>query len=541
MKNHLLIFVLLLTSQLLMAQSTSITPGTQGNIQLPRLSYDQILAIPNPQAGMMAFDSTFKCLKYYNGTKWLCSSQTEGDGKLAGFAWQKKNPSTLVPDFVTSIVTDSDNNIYIAGFLRDYYSNPYIAKYSPNGTLIWEHKDSNYNGTGIVALAVDNNQNVYAATGLSTNGGAYRYITIFKFNNNGTIAWTKSTVGETGTGSIKTPKGIFLDNNQNVYVTGEYGGTMTIDPLTTTANTSTDCFVLKLSNSGSPLWVKGTTNNGKIKVNTLGESYFAGYFSGSVNIDENTLTSAGNDDIIVCKYTNNGALAWIKQAGGSGQDRAIDLAIGNTGEVYAVGSFSGEAAFDGNTATSTGSTDFFVLKYTQSGVFEWVRNGGGTGEEQGVSIEMSPDNAPITLVSTNSNSVDFYAGSPISLAIGQNNFFVRYDPVGAGVKMVKAIESIDGFKINSLGDIYTWKNLGQYTAVNNPPYPGGYNNTFSKFTRYGAFVYKQVNQGTIASLAFGSDNHLFFTGLFVDTVQIGTKKLVCTDLQGDIYVSHWVE
>src|SRR6218665_648913 len=125
MKNLLLIIIFISTSRLLLAQSVTITPGTQGNVQMPRLSYDQIIAIPNPQLGMMAFDTTFKCLKYYNGNKWLCTSQTEGDGKLAGFAWQKKNTSTLGADYITSIATDADNNVYIAGYLRDYYSNTY--------------------------------------------------------------------------------------------------------------------------------------------------------------------------------------------------------------------------------------------------------------------------------------------------------------------------------------------------------------------------------------------------------------------------------
>jgi hypothetical protein len=540
MKNYLLTLCLILISRLLMAQSTIITPGSQGNIQIPRLSYDQIMAIPDPQAGMMAFDSTFKCLKYYNGNKWLCTSQTEGDGKLVGFAWQKKYPAIYSSDNITNIATDNDNNVYIAGYVRNAYSDIYVAKFSPNGTLIWEYKDTFYNGDGGVSLIVDEDHNVYATTRITYN--AYSFIRIYKFQNNGTLAWTARTFSQAGTGWLQAPKGIFLDNNHNVYVTGQYSGTMTIDPLSVTASTNTECFVLKLSDSGSPLWLKSIAKGiGIAKVSANGEAYYAGYFSGNINIEGNNLTSAGDDDILVCKYNTSGSLVWYKQAGSNKQDRATDLAIGNTGEVYAIGSFSGAASFDGNIANSVDSTDFFAVRYNQDGVFAWVRNGGGAGADKGISIELSPANEPVILGLASGSSAEFYQGKTIYPSSGKNIFLAKYEPIYGYIKWVKAIDNADGFKINGLGDIYVWKNIGEYTTVTNPIISLGYNNSYTKYLGNGTLVYKQVNQGTVASLAFGSDNHLFFTGLFVDTVQIGSTKLVCSDTFGDIYVSHWVE
>ncbi|GAB3513175.1 hypothetical protein GCM10027442_25880 [Emticicia fontis] len=495
------------------------------------------MSIPDPQAGMMAFDTTFKCLKYYNGNKWLCTSQTEGDGKLAGFAWQKKNASTLAPDYVTNILTDSDNNVYIAGYLRDYYSTMYVAKFSPNGTVIWEYKDTFYNADGGVSLAVDGNHNVYAAT--SVNASTYSYLKIVKLQANGTVAWGVNTSSQSGSGWQQTCKGIFVDNSQNIYVTGDFSGPMSIASLSITGSVGGEAYALKLSASGSATWLKKIAKGGGIaKVNANGETYHAGFFNGNINIEGNNLSSAGDDDILVCKYNSDGSLVWLKQAGGSGQDRATDLVIGNTGEVYAIGSFSGAALFDGNIANAVDATDFFVVKYKTDGVFEWIRNGGGTGPDKGIKIELSPTNQPVILGAI-SSSATFYAGPTIYATGEQNQFLVTYDPVSGAVKWAKVVENADGFKINSLGDIYTWKNLGQYTAMSNPPYAQGYNNAFTKYTRTGTMVYKQVNQGTVASLAFGTDNHLFFTGLFEDKVQIGSTKLTSTDT--DIYVSHWVE
>lgn len=46
-----------------------ITPATTSTH--PRISYDQILALPNPLKGDLAYDLTFNCLRVFNGTKWL--------------------------------------------------------------------------------------------------------------------------------------------------------------------------------------------------------------------------------------------------------------------------------------------------------------------------------------------------------------------------------------------------------------------------------------------------------------------------------------
>ena len=55
-------------------QSVTITPSITGNIQNTRLTNVQILAIPNPQQGMMAYDMTYSCLRVFNGTEWCCMS-----------------------------------------------------------------------------------------------------------------------------------------------------------------------------------------------------------------------------------------------------------------------------------------------------------------------------------------------------------------------------------------------------------------------------------------------------------------------------------
>jgi eukaryotic-like serine/threonine-protein kinase len=86
MKQLFLTFICCQLTIIAMAQSTVITPGgsqpiiysntTSNGIQLPKLSPQNIVAIPSPSAGLMVYDTTCKCPRYFNGTGWVA---LEGD------------------------------------------------------------------------------------------------------------------------------------------------------------------------------------------------------------------------------------------------------------------------------------------------------------------------------------------------------------------------------------------------------------------------------------------------------------------------------
>ncbi|MEZ4902447.1 MAG: hypothetical protein R2822_12195 [Spirosomataceae bacterium] len=80
MKYPFLSTLLFFFSLSVFSQSVTITPsGITPTLPAtyPRIAYDEILALPNPALGDMAYDITFRCLRVYNGTKWLCTYQTQ--------------------------------------------------------------------------------------------------------------------------------------------------------------------------------------------------------------------------------------------------------------------------------------------------------------------------------------------------------------------------------------------------------------------------------------------------------------------------------
>ena len=63
------------------------------------------------------------------------------------------------------------------------------------------------------------------------------------------------------------------------------------------------------------------------------------------------------------KYSDNGTKQWTKQLGTSSADSAYGVTTDSSGNVYVTGGTSG--GIDGN--TSAGNEDLFVVKYSDNG------------------------------------------------------------------------------------------------------------------------------------------------------------------------------
>jgi uncharacterized protein (TIGR03437 family) len=175
-----------------------------------------------------------------------------------------------------------------------------------------------------------------------------------------------------------------VDAAGNSYVTGGFTASATFGPGETNETTLTsagvippDIFVAKYDVSGNLLWAKraGGTDfdlGSGLAVDTAGNSYVTGIFFASATfgpgeINETTLTSAGDRDIFVAKYDASGDLLWAKRAGGTGVDLGSGLAVDTAGNSYVTGGFGRAATFGpGETnetaLTSAGDPDIFVVK-----------------------------------------------------------------------------------------------------------------------------------------------------------------------------------
>lgn len=270
----------------------------------------------------------------------------------------------------------------------------YVSKFDPNGNFLWSKRwggtgrdigdglgfdsDGNLYSSGIFSGEVDFDPGLETST-LTSSGSNDVFIS--KFDTSGNYLWAKKFGGASTDGS--TP--ISVDSSGNIYLSGDFSGTVDFDPtdgvLNLTAAGTKDNFISKLDSSGSHRWTKRIGSSGaeatgaRTAIDSSGNVFYTGDFTGTVDfdpgIDTSTLISSGLNDIFISKLDSSGNFLWTKAMGSSGADRGQAIAVDKSGNVYGTGYFSGTADFDPSVSllnlTSSGGKDVFISKLNPDG------------------------------------------------------------------------------------------------------------------------------------------------------------------------------
>ena len=108
----------------------------------------------------------------------------------------------------------------------------------------------------------------------------------------------------------------------------------------------------------------------QIEVDKNGDRIIAGYFSGSVKFGSTTLSSDGGVDLFIAKMDNKNSFKWVKQIGGSNNEAIGDLKVDKNGNIYVLGGYTGSVTFydaNGNRSGSHSQEDVFFVKYDSNG------------------------------------------------------------------------------------------------------------------------------------------------------------------------------
>jgi len=264
---------------------------------------------------------------------------------------------------------------------------------------------------GYIVASVTNTNNNGDVTGYHGGGGDYW---IVKLNSDGSIQWQKS-LGGTGLDNSycirQTANGGYIvagqSNSNDGDVSGNHG--------------SNDCWVVKLTSTGSIQWQKSLGGTGNDRGYSIQQTADGGYIVAGTS-DSNDGDVSGNhggDDYWIVKLTSTGSIQWQKSLGGAGYDISQCTQQTADGGYIVAGQSNSN---DGDVSGNHGSNDYWVVKLTSTGSIQWQKALGGSADDNfnywGEAVKQTADGGYIVAGSSYSNDGD------VSVNHGSNDYWV---------------------------------------------------------------------------------------------------------------------
>lgn len=314
------------------------------------------------------------------GTYTLTSVNNSQDGFLAkldangNFVWAQSFGGNLA-EWGNAIAVDELGNVIITGQFQGSSTfssttltsmiNPntflpsfdvFTAKYNSTGNLVWVNKGSaKYDDRGL-DIITDNLNNIYVCGQFSdtvqfqnTHNNQIMNASFFiKYNAAGQEQWFRKA-----SGVFSIPYSMIMDNNNKIYVTGDFQGTYTY--FGNTGNSfingtyTNKAFLMKIDNNGNFIWGKSESSSNyvsgkQVALDAQQDPYIFGEFGCTMNeysdaYGPGIFNSIGFGDLFITKYNNSGTRQWFKHYGGPRNDKAHGLLVAGINEPIMAGSF----------------------------------------------------------------------------------------------------------------------------------------------------------------------------------------------------------
>ncbi|HQK58451.1 MAG TPA: hypothetical protein PLW91_01230 [Candidatus Pacearchaeota archaeon] len=465
-----------------------------------------------------------------------------------------------------AIVIDSEGNFYITGYFQG------TVNLDVRGGL----KEITSVGNSLISSATD----IYLA----------------KYSPERKLLWGFSI----GSAGKDMPLELKLDNNNNVYLVGYFGGLADFNPnekeeANLDAETGRDGFIAKYDSVGNFKWAKKIGNPEKIPfvendlrfeevrsltIDSENNIYVTGVFDGTINLDEpneitpqNSLTSNGNGktrNMFVAKYDLDGKYLGALMAGGMIRDEAVAVQISPDNNLYLTGYFVGRSNFDfkvnkNKTASVFSDDDFdiFLAKYDKDLNFIWVKSWGGESNDYPVSLAISPNNE--LYLAGNFSGVLGMGNKKLISRGGSDIFFSKINKDGqvifsksfGGTKNDLAskikIDSDDNLYITglfrSVCDFDPQKTGQPLITVSDGLASDGF---LAKYTKEGDYLWARDLGGSVSlesevqsvdDVAISANNKPVVTGYFYDVLNFHSMNYLDLKSQGltDIFVVEYNE
>ncbi len=333
------------------------------------------------------FSQSWSKVQHWGGT---------GTETCAGLAIAADGEKILAGSFENQI--QFDNNVLNATGEEDVF----VCKLDVHGKAVWAKRAGSRLEDEVADIALDANENLVVAGTYwlegefdqikLTAGENPKAIFVAKYNSAGQVLWAKTL---NGTG-LKGVKDVVIDSENSILLAGFFEKNLEIGDTLLTASGATDLFLAKFTADGTLLWAvrqgkKGDTRATALALTATGDAIVAGFYNDTTAIADTILTSGTLDqDAFVARFDKDGVPIWAKKAGGVFDSDVTGIVLDASDQIYVAGYFLGVMRLSPNISiqSSTGNSDFFLLKYNSEGTPLMARALGGRLLDQALDIAM---------------------------------------------------------------------------------------------------------------------------------------------------------
>lgn len=351
--------------------------------------------------------------------------------------------------YATGVAADGSDNVIVLGHFdgyADFSGGPVmsaglndilLAKLSSDGKSIWTKSFGSTSEETSFSLAVDPSDGVllagFAASEVHFGGPALpgtNGLVLVKLSSSGGHVWSRRFDAQGP--DLLEPVHIAGDPSGGLVLAGSFGGGLWFDNLMEmTGPEDRDVLVLKLDPTGQAVWSEafgdGNLQYAKsIAVDKEGNIFIAIDLFGSIDIANETFTSAGSSDVLLMKLSPFGEALWGKRFGDANEQTVTSLALDGSGNILLAGAFKGAVDFGAGPLESAGADDIFVVKLDPAGSARWSRRFGGAGAQAATALAADRSEYPV-IAGDLFGDADFGAG-PLTSAGSDDVFVLKLSP-----------------------------------------------------------------------------------------------------------------
>jgi len=222
---------------------------------------------------------------------------------------------------------------------------------------------------------------------------------------------------------------IASDATGAMFVAVELEGTVSFGGANLTSAGDLDISMVKLSSAGAHLWSKSFGDAVEDRVTSIvvdgaNAVSIGGQFAGTLDLDGEGFTSAGQTDGFVARFDGDGVIQFADSFGDIMADRGA-VSVDGANNLALGASFGGGIDLGGGTAQSAGGEDVYAARFGVDGMHEFSRRFGGPDDQRTYDVAGGP-NGEIVLVGSTTGDVDF--GDGLVTSVGTDVFVIRLAP-----------------------------------------------------------------------------------------------------------------